>query len=62
MDKKLQEINDLKSSLSDERVAILAALDIAGDYFQLKKEKEELVSKINKRSSVLINELDSVII
>ena len=58
VDKRLQEIGDSKKELSEDRTAILAALDIAGDYFQLLKEKEVLLAEINNRSKRLIQHLD----
>jgi len=60
VDKKLKEISDSKKELSEERAAILAALDIAGDYFQLIKEKEVLLFEINKRSQRLMQSLNMV--
>ncbi len=61
VDEKLKEINDSKKELSEDRTAILAALDIAGDYFQLIKEKEVLLSEINNRSQRLIQNLNIVL-
>ncbi|MBW2105881.1 MAG: cell division protein ZapA, partial [Deltaproteobacteria bacterium] len=50
VDKKLREIDKFKKELSVDKKAILTALDIAGDYFQLIKEKEVLLAEINSRS------------
>jgi cell division protein ZapA len=61
VDKKLKEIDDFKKGLSEDRVAILAALDIAGDYFQLIKEKEVLIAEINNRSQRLIQSLNIIL-
>jgi len=58
VDKKLREINEFKKELSEDKKAILTALDIAGDYFQLIKEKEVLLTEINNRSNRLIQHLD----
>jgi len=58
VDKKLREINKLKKELSEDKKAVLTALDIAGDYFQLKKEKEVLLAEINNRSKRLLQRLD----
>jgi cell division protein ZapA len=57
VDEKLKEISDSKKGLNDEKTAILAALDIAGDYFQLIREKENLLREINNRSQKLIQSL-----
>jgi len=58
VDKKLREINKFKKELSEDKKAILTALDIAGDYFQLIKEKEVLLAEINNRSKRLLQRLD----
>ena len=61
VDKKLKEISDSKKGLSEDKTAILAALDIAGDYFQLIKEREDLLTEINDRSQRLIKGLSMVL-
>jgi len=61
VDKKLQEISGSSKGLNDEKTAMLAALDIAGDYFQLIKEKEDLLREINNRSQKLILNLNTVL-
>ena len=61
VDKKLREINEFKKELSEDKKAILTALDIAGDYFQLIKEKEVLLAEINNRSKRLLQRLDLAI-
>jgi len=61
VDKKLKEISDYRKELSEDRTAILAAFDIAGDYFQLIKEKEDLLAEISNRSQSLIKSLNMVL-
>jgi len=61
VDRKLREINEFKKELSEDKKAILTALDIAGDYFQLIKEKEVLLAEINNRSKRLLQRLDSAL-
>ena len=61
VDQKLKEINDSAKGLSDDKMAILVALDVAGDYFQLLKEKEDLLADIKNRSQRLIQNLSLVI-
>jgi cell division protein ZapA len=61
VDKKLKEISGSKKELSEDKTAILAAFDIAGDYFQLIKEKEDLLTEINNRSQRLIKGLNVVL-
>jgi len=58
---KLKEIEQGAEGLSEKRTAILAALDIAGDYFQILKEKESLVSSLRQRTQSLIRSIDSVL-
>ena len=58
VDRKLREIDEFKKELSEDKKAILTALDIAGDYFQLIKEKEVLLAEINNRSKRLLQHLD----
>jgi len=57
---KLKEIEQGTEGLSEKRTAILAALDIAGDYFQILREKEDLLSKVRHRTQSLIHSIDSV--
>jgi cell division protein ZapA (FtsZ GTPase activity inhibitor) len=61
VDQKLKEVSDSAKGISDDKTAILAALNIAGDYFQLLKEKEDLLAEINDRSKRLIQNLDLVL-
>ncbi len=58
VDRKLKEISGSKKGLSVDKTAILAALDIAGDYFQLIKEKEDLLAEVNSRSQRLMQGLN----
>ena len=58
---KLKEIEQGTEGLSEKRTAILAALDIAGDYFQILKEKENLLTSVRQRTQSLIRSIDSVL-
>ena len=58
---KLKEIEEGAEGLSEKRTAILAALDIAGDYFQILKEKENLLTSLGQRTQSLIRSIDSVL-
>jgi cell division protein ZapA len=58
---KLKEIEQGAEGLSEKRTAILAALDIAGDYFQVLKEKESLLSSLRQRTQSMIRSIDSVL-
>ncbi|MBW1689137.1 MAG: cell division protein ZapA [Deltaproteobacteria bacterium] len=61
VDQKLKEIRSSSKGLTDEKAAILAALDIAGDYLQLIKEKEDLLREINNRSQNMILSINTVL-
>jgi cell division protein ZapA len=61
VDQRLREISNSQKGLSDDKTAILTALDIAGDYFQLIKEKEVLLAEINDRTSRLIENINTVL-
>ncbi|MBW2065759.1 MAG: cell division protein ZapA [Deltaproteobacteria bacterium] len=58
---KLQEIRGSGEGLSEKKMAILAALHIAGDYFQATRELESVKDRIRKRTKELIDHIDSVI-
>jgi cell division protein ZapA len=60
VNEKLREIKDNTEGLSEKKVAILAALTIASDYFQLLKERDNLSANIRKRTKTLIYTIDSV--
>ncbi len=58
---KLKEIEESAEGLSEKRTAILAALDIAGDYFQIVKERESLLLSLRERTQSMIRSIDSVL-
>jgi len=60
VDERLQEVNDNNEGLSEKKTVILAALNIASDYFQLLKERDDLLSNIRQRSMALISNIDSL--
>ena len=61
VDQKLRDISSSSKGLNNEKTAILAAIDIAGDYFQIVKEKEDLLREINNRSQRLMLNLHTVL-
>jgi cell division protein ZapA len=61
VNRKFEEINESKQGLSERKTAILAAFDIANDYFQLQREQENIVAELRRRSEALINQIDSVL-
>ena len=61
VNEKLKEINDTNKGLSAKKTAILAALNIASEYFQSQKERDDLLTEIRQRAETLIYNIDSVI-
>ena len=57
---KFREIKENMEGLSDKRTAILAAFDIASDYFQLLKERDDLAKEVQRRARSLNLQIDSV--
>ncbi|MBN1831144.1 MAG: cell division protein ZapA [Deltaproteobacteria bacterium] len=58
---KLLEAMKNTGGLSERKTTILAALDIASDYFQLQKERDDLVARVRERTKALIRRIDSVV-
>ena len=57
---KMEEIQESDKGLSEKKTAILAALNIASEYFQLLREREDLLLKIQRRTESLIGNIDSI--
>jgi len=51
---KLKETYKSSEGLSERKTAILTALNIASDYFQVLQERDELKRKIREKSESLI--------
>jgi cell division protein ZapA len=58
---KLLEAMTNAGGLSESKTTILAALDIASDYFQLQKERDDLVAHLRERTKALIRRIDSTV-
>ena len=61
VNEKLKAIQESTEGLSERKAAILAALHIASDYFQLLSEREGQLENIRRRTDALIYDIDSVI-
>ena len=59
VNEKLKEVEENTEGLSEKKAAILAALNIASDYFQLIEKRDELLSDIRERTRALIQTIDS---
>jgi cell division protein ZapA len=57
---KFGEIRENTEGLSETKIAILAAFDIASEYFQLLKARDDLVEKIDRRAQALNSHIDSI--
>ena len=56
---KLKDAEDPEKGLSEKKTAILAALSIAGDYFQVLRERDELRAKVRSETEALIQHIDA---
>ncbi len=61
VNQKMKEVKNNTEGLSEKKMAILVALNIASDYFQLLKEKEELIDRIGRKTEQLIRYIDRYI-
>ena len=61
VNQKLMDIQKGAEGLSDSKVAILAALSIAGEFLQVRKERDEMKRRIRRRTDALISSIDSAI-
>ena len=57
---KFREIKENTEGLSETKTAILAAFDIASEYFHLLKAREDLVENIERRAQTLNSHIDSI--
>ena len=58
-DKLLEAMANTKG-LSEKKTTILAALDIASECFQLRDERDALITRLRERTEALIQHIDSV--
>lgn len=59
VNQKIDEISNGNEGLSEKKTAILAALNIASEYFQLLKDRDDLLDDIRSRSNKLILDINS---
>lgn len=57
---RFKEIQDNTEGLSERKTAILAAFHIASDYFQLLRDRDDLVEHIQKRARALNYQIDTI--
>jgi cell division protein ZapA len=58
---KFKEIRDNTEKLSEKKTAILAAFHIASEYFQLQKERDNMILDIQRRAQSLNFQIDTII-
>lgn len=61
VDGRLRAIKEKADGLSERKAAILAAFDIASEYFQVLKEHDDLIKDIQRRARALNYQIESVI-
>ncbi len=59
VDKRLREIREQGPTLSEKKLAILAAFHIASDYFQLLEKHEALLDVIRSRTEAMLRRIGS---
>lgn len=58
VDKKMREIAAKNNSMSPNKIAILTALNLAGELFDLKRKSGEDLSEVDSRAKNIIEMLD----
>ena len=61
VNEKLKETNESGDGISEKKAAILTALDIASDYFNLLDERDRLLKEVQNKSQSLISVINSKI-
>jgi cell division protein ZapA len=62
VDEKMRELAENSSSLAPERLAVLAALNIADELFQETKRSSETMVSIEQRAEELMSRLDQCLL
>lgn len=62
LNRKMEEVGTHGAGINPTQVAILAALNVADEYFQLKKLKSGADSEVERRAMALISMLDEGLI
>jgi cell division protein ZapA len=62
VDERMRELSQASSSLSQERLAVLTALNIADELFQESKRGSETLLSVERRTDALIVQLDQCLL
>ena len=61
LNQKVEEVLKTTKTVATHNVLLLAAMDVANDYFQVRNLKEELTGRVEDKSGNLIDYIDSKI-
>ncbi len=61
VNEKFQRIKEHADGMTEKKIAILAAFDIAGDYLHLVREHDALRSELQARLKALNDQIDSTV-
>ena len=61
VDEKCREIRSSTAGLTDKKIAILAAFEIASDYLKLLKKEDHIKDDIQKKVQAITYHIDSII-
>jgi cell division protein ZapA len=61
VDIKMREIASGTPTVDSLKIAVLAALNITDEFFQLKRQKQDLDKEVERRTEILNQILDSVV-
>ena len=59
LNQKVEEVLKTTKTVATLNVLVLAAMDIANDYFQVRNLREELTDRVEEKSGNLIDYIDS---
>jgi cell division protein ZapA (FtsZ GTPase activity inhibitor) len=60
VNEKIHEAESSGEGLTEKKTVVLAALNIASDYFQALREKDVAISSRRKKAEALIRHIDSI--
>lgn len=58
---KIQEVITTTGTVTTEKIAILAAMNIAGDYLKLKRENETVKGAVRKTADKILKTINSLL-
>jgi cell division protein ZapA len=61
VNERFQQVKEHADGMTEKKIAILAAFDIAGDYLHLAKEHDALRAELQSRLRALNDQIDSTV-